>query len=134
MPAGVVVDLAGYDLDTPGVLSPRMDSPEALFKLASTGALKDEGFDEVQVAEDLLETLRDKTCHTLASRFRLEDIQGQEGYAILRFIGERRGCIGLGGTVDVSRAATVVLSEFRKGLLGRVTLDPAVDEELEIRS
>jgi ribosome biogenesis GTPase A len=111
-----------------------MDDPSDLFKLAATGALTEESYDEVQVAEGLLETLRDRTCHTLAARFKLGDIKGQEGHAILRAIGEGRGCLGLGGTVDVSRAAVIVLSEFRKGLLGKVTLDSAADDQREADS
>jgi ribosome biogenesis GTPase A len=118
-------------LDMPGVLSPRMDDPEDLFKLAATGALTEESFDEVQVAEGLLETLRDKAYHALTARFKLGDIEDQDGHMILQLIGEKRGCLGLGGVIDVSRAAQIVLSEFRKGLLGRVTLDPAVDDRLE---
>ncbi|HXL04399.1 MAG TPA: ribosome biogenesis GTPase YlqF [Bacillota bacterium] len=118
-------------LDMPGVLSPRMDNPEDLFKLAATGALAEECFDEIRVAEDLLETLRDKACNALTARFKLSDIEGEDGHTILQLIGEKRGCLGSGGIVDISRAATIVLSEFRKGLLGRVTLDPAVDDRLE---
>ncbi len=112
-------------LDMPGVLSPKMDDPSDLFKLAATGALTEESYDEVQVAEGLLETLRDRACHTLTARYKLGDIQGWDGHAILRSIGENRGCLGAGGTIDVSRAAVIVLSEFRKGILGRVTLDIA---------
>jgi len=45
--------------------------------LAAIGALKEESYDEVEVAEGLLETLRDRTCHTLTARFKLGDIKGQ---------------------------------------------------------
>lgn len=121
-------------LDMPGVLSPKMDDPLDIFKLAATGALTEEGFDEVDVAEGLLETLRDRTCHTLTARFKLGDIQGQDGHTILQAIGERRGCLGPGGTIDVSRAAVIVLSEFRKGRLGKVTLDIAADNQWEAES
>ncbi len=121
-------------LDMPGVLSPRMDDPEDLFKLAATGALTEESFDAVQVAEGLLETLRGRAYHALTARFKLGDIQDRDGHTILRLIGEKRGCLGSGGTIDVSRAAVIVLSEFRKGLFGRVTLDPAVDDRLEAES
>ena len=114
-------------LDMPGVLSPRMDDPEDIFKLAVTGALAEGGFDEVRVAEDLLEVLCDKARDTLAARYKIGDIQAQRGHAILRLIGEKRGCLGPGGAIDVSRAAQIVLSEFRRGLLGRITLDSGVD-------
>jgi ribosome biogenesis GTPase A len=121
-------------LDMPGVLSPKMDDPQDLLKLAATGALTEESFDEVQVAEGLLETLRDRTCDTLTARYKLENVQGQDGHTILNLIGERRGCLGSGGTIDVSRAAVIVLSEFRKGRLGKVTLDTAADDREEAES
>mgnify|MGYP000855207504 FL=1 len=116
-------------LDMPGVLSPRMDDPEDIFKLAATGALTEDSFDGVAVAEGLLEVLQDKAYNTLIARYKIGDIHDQSGHAILRLIGEKRGCLGSGGVIDVSRAAVIVLSEFKKGLLGRLTLDsPAVSE------
>jgi ribosome biogenesis GTPase A len=121
-------------LDMPGVLSPRMDDPEAIFRLAATGALTEESFDEVVVAEALLEILRDRAYHALITRFKLGDVKGQDGHAILRLIGEKRGCLGSGGIIDVSRSAVIVLSEFRKGLLGRITLDLARDDRQEAES
>lgn len=114
-------------LDMPGVLSPRMASEEDVFKLAVTGALTDDSFDEIKAAEGLLEVLRDKAFHALTARFKIEGLEAQTGHEILRSVGEARGCLGSGGAIDVARAATIVLSEFRKGLLGRITLDPATD-------
>ncbi|MEW5866747.1 MAG: ribosome biogenesis GTPase YlqF [Bacillota bacterium] len=112
-------------LDTPGVLWPRADDLSAMFKLAATGALNDDSFDQVQVAERLLEELTEKSPGALAVRLKLQDVRGCSGDALLEHVGRRRGCLGPGGVVDLARAGAVVLSDFRRGLLGRVTLDPA---------
>lgn len=114
-------------LDMPGVLSPRVDDPLSIFKLAATGALAEDSYDSVEVAHDLLKILQDKTPATLGERFHLEDIRTWDSHRLLHAIGERRGCLGAGGTVDTLRAGVLVLSEFRKGLLGKVTLDNAED-------
>ncbi|MDI7246327.1 MAG: ribosome biogenesis GTPase YlqF [Bacillota bacterium] len=115
----------GIDLlDTPGVLWPRADDPAAMFKLAATGAISDETFDPADVAEHLLDVLRERAPDALASRLKLEDVRAVGGRELLELVGRKRGCLGPGGVVDLSRAGVVVLSDFRKGLLGRVTLDP----------
>ncbi len=112
-------------LDTPGVLWPRADDPAAMFKLAATGAIGDESFDPADVAERLLDVLREKAPDPLASRLKAEDVRSLSGRELLEIVGRKRGCLGPGGVVDLARAGAVVLSDFRKGLLGRVTLDPA---------
>ncbi|NLS44138.1 MAG: ribosome biogenesis GTPase YlqF [Firmicutes bacterium] len=124
---GRAIDL----LDMPGVLSPGMSDSESLFKLAVTGALDEGSFDRVEVARTLLGILKDKAYHSLVSRFKPDDIEHPDNYKILQSIGKSRGCLGSGGTIDISRAAAIVISEFRKGLLGRITLDSAIDNGLE---
>ena len=42
---------------------------------------------------------------------------------VLEAIGRARGCLSPGGTVDVERAAKVLLRDLREGRLGRVTLE-----------
>lgn len=112
-------------LDTPGVLWPRADDPGAMFRLAATGAVSDESFDPADVAERLLEVLKKVAPDALASRLKVEGAPSMGGRELLEMAGRKRGCLGPGGVVDIARAGAVVLSDFRKGLFGRVTLDPA---------
>ena len=42
---------------------------------------------------------------------------------MLEEIGKKRGCLRSGGVVDLDQAAVVVLTDFRTGRLGRLTLD-----------
>lgn len=112
-------------LDTPGVLWPRAEDPTTMFKLAATGAISDESFDPADVAERLLDTLKAKVPDSLGSRLKVEDVRALGGHELLEVVGRKRGCLGPGGVVDLARAGAVVLSDFRKGLLGRVTLDEA---------
>lgn len=112
-------------LDTPGVLWPRAEDPTAMFKLAATSAISDESFDPADVAERLLDTLKEKVPGSLASRLKAEDVRALGGRELLELVGSKRGCLGPGGVVDLARAGAVVLSDFRKGFFGRVTLDEA---------
>ena len=38
-------------------------------------------------------------------------------------IGRRRGCIIRGGEIDYTKVSHIVLDEFRRGIIGNVTLE-----------
>ncbi len=109
-------------MDTPGILWPKLDDPETAFRLAVTGAIKEEVFDPVEVAGKLLKRLV-KTCPDLVGeRYRLDRLPEEPG-ELLEAIGARRGFFVSGGYVDNLKSASIVLKEFREGKLGRHTLD-----------
>ena len=106
----------GLDLlDTPGILWPKFEDKQAALKLAWTFAVNDETY-------DLLETLAKKNFAGLRERFKLEKnfVTGDE---LLQEIGLKRGCIRKGGLLDTEKVVRLVLSEFRAGKLGKITLD-----------
>lgn len=109
-------------LDTPGILPPKFDDQNVALKLAWTYAISDEVHDLEPITYLLLETLAKKNPAGIYERYKLEKLPtiGQE---ILEIIGFKRGCIRKGGLLDVDKAVKLVLSEFRAGKIGRVTLD-----------
>lgn len=110
-------------LDTPGVLWPKFEDQEVAFKLAITGAISDEVFDMEKVVTRLVELLRERYPDRVAGRYNLTLPLPEDPVEILGLIGSRRGCLRSGGVVDYEKARRIVLSEFRDGKLGRVTLD-----------
>jgi ribosome biogenesis GTPase A len=110
-------------LDTPGLLWPKFDDKTAGFKLACTGAIKDDILDQAELASELLTFLEKHYPGSIAARFNLEIEPHMTGYEILELCGKKRGCIISKGEVDSYRIAAVVLDEFRGGKLGRITLD-----------
>ncbi|MBQ1510749.1 MAG: ribosome biogenesis GTPase YlqF, partial [Selenomonadaceae bacterium] len=110
-------------LDTPGILWPKFEDMTVGLKLAFTGAIKDEIYDLEQVSALLLETLRRDYPERLAERFRLGEDLPEGGQELLEAIGKKRGCLLKGGIIDMEKAQHIVMSEFRSGKLGCVTLD-----------
>lgn len=108
-------------LDTPGMLWPKLEDPEGARKLAATGAVGQGGFDQLELASWLLVYLAANHPELLA-RYQITEFD-LPGHELLSAVGRRRGCIVSGGAVDMSRAAEVVLAEFRTGKMGPVTLD-----------
>jgi ribosome biogenesis GTPase A len=109
-------------LDTPGVLWPRRDDREVGFKLAVTGAVKEESFDVTEAAGWLLQWLIGNYPEVLLDRYKLP-VLPCDMEKLLESIGARRGFYKPGGVVDLFKAAAVILKEFREGLIGRFTLD-----------
>lgn len=38
-------------------------------------------------------------------------------------IGRKRGCIIKGGEIDYTKVSNIILDEFRKGIIGNITLE-----------
>lgn len=109
-------------LDTPGLLWPRLDDPEAARRLAWLGTIRDEILDTEGLAVSLLAALLAARPEETKARFKLAEPM-PEGQGLLEAVCRGRGFLMAGGACDTDRAAAVVLDEFRAGRLGRVTLE-----------
>lgn len=109
-------------MDTPGILWPKLENAEAAFRLAVTGAIKEEVFDLNAVAVKLLQWLAENHPEQVRERYKLEVLPG-EPEKLLEAIGAKRGYYITGGVVDNLKSAQNILREFRDGKLGCFTLD-----------
>ena len=112
-------------LDTPGILPPKFEDQKIALNLAFTGAIRDEIMEIESIACALLEYLRDEYPYLLSERYGIFDFEGQKGYEILEKIGKKRGCLISGGEIDETRAANIVLEDFRSKKIGAITLEDA---------
>lgn len=111
-------------LDTPGVLWPKMDDQEIAFRLAVTGAIKDDIYDMQKVILKLLEVLRENYSDRLRERYKLsQEVLPENTAELLALIGAKRGCLRSGGVIDDEKARRIILTDFRSGKLGQFTLD-----------
>lgn len=109
-------------MDMPGILWPKLDDQEVAFRLAATGAIREEVFDLIAVAGKLMKWLTEYYPAAIQKRYKLEDLPA-DPLEMLEAIGMKRGFVRLGGVIDTFQSAQVVLKEFREGRLGRFTLD-----------
>ena len=121
-------------LDMPGILWPKFEDQQAALHLAFTGAINDNVYDVASVVLLLLDMLRTKYPTDLNERYRLEG-ELPSGVELLEEIGRKRGCLRAGGRIDDEKAQQIVLTDFRSGRLGRVTLDtlPSTDSTEDTR-
>jgi ribosome biogenesis GTPase A len=108
-------------LDTPGILWPREDEA-TLEKLAWVGAVKDEILDLETLALSLLRWLMKLAPENLASQYGIQ-WEGKDVADILKDIAVKRGCIQKSQRIDSMRVSRLVLGDFRKGRLGKISLE-----------
>lgn len=114
-------------LDTPGILWPRFDDEKTGMHLAFIGSINDEIIDETQLAMELMEYLVKLYPGALYKRYEVDE--GQKTDVILNDIALKRGCLKKGNEPDYSKAANIILDDFRSGRLGRITLEEPVYSE-----
>lgn len=109
--------------DTPGMLWPKIEVEEGGYNLAASGAVGRNAMDEEEVALELLKYLLQRYAPELTARYKLDDIAGQQDWQVLEMIGRKRGAVQSGGKINVQKAAEIVLTDFRDGNIGRITLE-----------
>lgn len=109
-------------MDTPGLMWPKIENEEQGLKLALIDVIGENAYQEDEVALYLVKVLREKKPEILKEKFKLTDLNGTD-LQILEKIGVKRGCLIKGGEVDLNKTCNMLLNDFRKGSLGRISLD-----------
>lgn len=116
-------------LDTPGILWPKFEDQRVGLLLAFIGSINDEILNRDELALELLKFLSHHYPEVLKERYQCESADANE---LLAQVAALRGCLMKGGGPDLSKAAGIVIDDFRSGKLGRVTLEfPPRQEESE---
>ncbi len=91
--------------------------------MAFIGSIRDEVVDTFELAMALVEEIRLVDKALLELRYNVDtDLSGEE---FLKAAARRRGYIIKGGEIDMERMASALLDDFRKGRLGKITLENA---------
>ncbi len=136
-------------LDTPGILWPKFDDQTVGMHLAMIGSLNDNNINIDELSLEVIGFLLREYPGMLEARYGVsEDGETPEpgsGAAgggmpedgdresavtpagVLREIARNRSCIRSGGELDLSRAAALVVDEFRSGKIGRISLETPPD-------
>lgn len=107
-------------LDTPGVLWPKFDEKTGL-NLSYTHAIKDEILNVEDLTLKFLEEIQNTYPKNLIERYGIDP--EKPALEIYEDIARKRGAITKGGDFDYTRTANIILTDFRSGKLGRITLE-----------
>ena len=108
-------------LDTPGILWPKFEDQTVGLHLACIGSIKDELLQTEELALELCKILKDKYPGALAGRYQIDETK--EVLTFLEQIAENRNCRSKGNQLDYSKAALLVIDDFRSGTIGKISLE-----------
>ena len=129
--AGVTRDVrwlrcGGFDLlDTPGTMPPSFEDQDLAKHLAYIGSVNDDILDMDDIALELLGELAKSYPQYLTERYGIEDFS--ENLKMYEQVCKRRGFILRGGEFDYERGAKALIDDFRKGRIGKITLEKPAD-------
>ncbi len=108
-------------MDTPGILWPRIDDPSSQRNLAMIGSMNDEAISKDDLIVEMVSMLKEKVPETLEERYgvKMED----DTAGVLYKAASAMNMLRPGGEPDTERARDYIITEYRGGGLGRISLE-----------
>ena len=139
--------LARYELspeasltDTPGLMWPRIEHASDGLMLAASHAIGTNAYIESEVAVFLAEILLARYPQALAVRYNFSALAAAQaagepnridGVSVIDSVAAKRGYRLKGGGLDFDKAAITLLTDYRSGALGRVSLETPASRKAE---
>ena len=121
-------------MDTPGTLWPCFDDENLAYQLAYIGSIKDDVLNIIEVAGKLAVSLlyiksnfKENYKLNIDRQYDVEDME--HCLQVLESVARKRGCILKGNEIDYERVAKLILNDFRKGSLGKITFSLPKDND-----
>ncbi|MHB1091588.1 ribosome biogenesis GTPase YlqF [Thiobacillus sp.] len=111
-------------VDTPGMTWPKIAHDADGFMLAASHAIGRNAVIDEEVAIFLAGILLERYPDLLKARYGFA-LEGLDATGVLEAVARKRGCIlkGRGGELDLEKAAMILLTDYRSGTLGRISLE-----------
>ena len=111
--------------DTPGLMWPKIEHDSDGFMLAASHTIGRNAVIDSEVGIFLAGLLLQRYPALLAGRYGIA-VDGLDGIGAVEAIAKKRGCITKGrrgGELDLEKAAMILLTDYRGGKLGRISLE-----------
>jgi ribosome biogenesis GTPase A len=111
-------------VDTPGLLWPKIEIESDGFMLAASHAIGRNAVIDEEVATFLARLLLDRYPDRIRARYGFA-VDQLDPIGVVEAIARKRGCLlrGRGGELDLGKAAMILLTDYRCGALGRISLE-----------
>lgn len=108
-------------LDTPGILWPKFEDQTVGLHLAMIGSMNDEIVHLDELAYELIKFVTKEYPGVLKARYEIEELE--DAYETLKAICISRRCYLKGEELDLMKASSLLIEDFRSGRLGKITLE-----------
>lgn len=120
-------------IDTPGMMWPKIKYDSDGFMLAASHAIGRNAVIDEEVATFLGNLLLKRYPALLTARYKF-DVTGMDGVDVVENVAKRRGYRIKGGELDFEKAAITLLTDYRSGALGRISLETPESRRLMLES
>lgn len=111
-------------LDTPGVTVPKFESDIVGTNLALIGSLNDDIVEKQDLAYEFIDIVKKDYFNFLKARYKLTETNTDSPTIdIMNEIAKNTSAIKKGGDYNYDKVSSLILTDFRKGLIGKITLD-----------
>lgn len=107
-------------LDTPGIIPMKLNDQKRAINLAIVNSIGENAYDHEEIAQELINLLWELYPEKVKSYYNLEKM---ETTPTLEDIALSRNLISSGNQADILRCAHRILSDFRSGKIGNITLE-----------
>ena len=111
-------------LDTPGVTVKKFENNNIGLNLALVGSINDDILEKQDLAYEFLQKVYKKYYKLFIKRYKLE--KSDENTApldVMNEIAEKNACYKKGGGINYDKVANLIINDFRKGSIGRISLE-----------
>lgn len=114
-------------LDMPGTLWPSFDNVNVAKHLAYIGSIREEVLDIPELAMEFIKDIRKLDKSILENRFGIVIEDDDENLEVLEKICTARKFLVRGGDYDYDRGCATIISDFKTGRMGKITLEKVGD-------
>lgn len=114
-------------LDTPGTLWPAFDNNKVAKHLAYIGSIREQVLDLQTLAVEFIKDIVAKDATILENRYNIKISQSDDFLKVFDSICVARGFLLRGGDPDYDRTARAIITDFKQGRFGKVSLEEVGD-------
>ena len=89
--------------------------------MAATGAIREEILNKTDIAAFILDFMRQNYPDNLRKKYNLSEMK--DIHEMMNDIGIKNGCLLKGNEIDMERVTRLIISDFRKGRMGKLTME-----------
>lgn len=109
-------------MDTPGIIPMKLEDQQRAMRLAMVNSVGEAAYDRIEIAKSLAALLFSRYKELYCAYYKVES-------DTLDDIAMSRKYILSGGNPDTDRVASLILSDFRKGRIGRLSLEDVPEDQ-----
>ena len=128
----IIINASMILTDTPGMMWPKISNAIDGYYLAASHTIGINAYDEVETALFLFKTIKDNYSNLLVKKYKIDQPFPQDEDFLLK-LAKKRGFIIKGGEMDIYKAATTLLNDYRQGILGSISLESPVTREIMLK-